>query len=65
MYKLNFKEAEEPEIMLPTFIGSWRKQGSSRNTFNSASLTLIKVLTVKITTNCGTLLKKTETLPVV
>jgi len=29
MTKLAFKEAEEPEIKLPTFIGSWRKQGSS------------------------------------
>ena len=32
MYKLDFKELEEPEIKLPTFIGSWRKQGSSRKT---------------------------------
>ena len=38
MYKLSFKEAEEPEIKLPTFIGSWRKQGSSRKT-STASLT--------------------------
>ena len=27
MYKLGFEEAEEPEIKLPTFAGSWRKQG--------------------------------------
>ena len=27
MYKLGFEEAEEPEIKLPTFVGSWRKQG--------------------------------------
>ena len=26
MYKLRFKEAEEPEIKLPTFLGSWKKQ---------------------------------------
>ena len=25
MYKLGFKEAEEPEFKLLTFIGSWRK----------------------------------------
>ena len=25
MYKLGFKEAEEPEIKLPTSVGSWRK----------------------------------------
>ena len=30
MYKLGFKEAEEPEIELPTFVGSWREQRSSR-----------------------------------
>ena len=24
-----FKEVEEPEIKLPTFVGSWRKRGSS------------------------------------
>ena len=25
MYKLGLEKAEEPEIKLPTFIGSWRK----------------------------------------
>ena len=30
MYKLGFEEIEEPEIKLPTFMGSWRKQESSR-----------------------------------
>ena len=30
MYKLGFKVAEESEIKLPTFLGSLRKQGSSR-----------------------------------
>ena len=29
MYKLDFEEAEEPEITLPTFIGSWRRKGIS------------------------------------
>ena len=60
MYKLDFKELEEPEIKLPTFIGSWRKQGSSRKASNSASLTMLKLLTVQITTNCGKLLKRWE-----
>ena len=32
MYKLGFKEAEEPEIKLSTFVGLWRKKGSSRKT---------------------------------
>ena len=30
MYKLGFEKAEEPEIKLPTLVGSWRKQGNSR-----------------------------------
>ena len=59
MYKLGFKEAEEPEVKLPTLVGSWRKkQENSRKT--SASLTMLKPLTVWITTNCGKLLKTWE-----
>ena len=30
MNKLGFEKAEEPEIKLATFVGSWRKQGNSR-----------------------------------
>ena len=60
MYKLCFKEAEEPEIKLPAFIGSWRKQGNFRRTFTSISLTMLKPLTVWITTNCGKFLKRWE-----
>ena len=37
MYKLGFEEAVGPQIELPTFVGSWRKQGSSTKTV--ASLT--------------------------
>ena len=61
------KHIEEPEIKLSTFFGSWRKQGSSRKTSTSASLTVPKPLTVWITTNCGKFLKRCEyqiTLPV-
>ena len=43
MYKLSFKEAEEPEIKLSKFDGSWRKQGSSRKISTSALLTSPKV----------------------
>ena len=46
MYKLGLHKAEEPEIKLPTFMGSWRKQESSRKTSTSASLTMLKLLTV-------------------
>ena len=44
IHKLGFEEAEEPEIKLPTFVGSWRKQGSSRKTATSVSLTMQKPL---------------------
>ena len=50
-YKLGFKEAEEPESKLPTFVGSWTKQRSSRKTSTSASLTMLKPLTVWIIIN--------------
>ena len=32
MFKLVLEKAEEPEIKLPTCVGSWRKQRSSRKT---------------------------------
>ena len=55
-----FKKAEEPEIKLPTSFGSWKKQESSRETSTSASLTMLKPLTVWITTKCGKFLKRWE-----
>ena len=58
MYKLDFEKANEPEMKLPTFVGSYRKQGDSRKTSTSSSLTRQKPLTVWITTNCGKLLKR-------
>jgi len=51
MFKLDLEKAEEPEIKLPTSVGSWKKQESSRKTFISALLTMPKPLTVWITTN--------------
>ena len=44
MYKLGLEKAEKPEIKLPTFTGLWRKQGNSRKTSTSASLTKLKPL---------------------
>ena len=61
MYKLDLERAEEPEIKLPTFIGSWRIpekfQGIPEKTSISSSLTIQKPLAVWITTNCGIFLK--------
>ena len=60
MFKLVLEKAEEPEIKLPTFAGSWKKQESSRKTSISALLTMPKPLTVWITTNCGKFWKRWE-----
>ena len=45
-----FKKAEEPEIKLPTYAESLKKQESSRKTSASALLTMPKPLTVWTTT---------------
>ena len=36
--QLDLEKAEKPEIKLPTFAGSWKKQESSRKTFISGLL---------------------------
>ena len=63
MFKLVFEKAEEPEIKLPTSIGSEKKQENYRKTSTSASLTMLKPLTVWITTNCGKFFKRWNTRP--
>ena len=50
MFNLDLEKAEEPEI-LPTSSGSSKKQESCRKTSTSVSLTVLKSLTVWITTN--------------
>ena len=57
---LDSEKAEEPEIKLPTSVGSLKKQVSSRKISTSALLTMPKPLTMWITTNCGKLLKRWE-----
>ena len=47
MFKWDLEKAEEPEIILPTSIGSLKKQENSRKTSTSALLTMLKPLTVK------------------
>ena len=54
MFKLDLEKAEEPEIKLPTSVGSLKKQESSGKTSTSVSLTTLKPLTVWITTNWKT-----------
>ena len=58
MFNLHFKREEKPEIKLPTSIESKKKQDNFRKT--SASFTMLKPLTVWITTNCGKFLERWE-----
>ena len=53
MFKLVLEKAEEPEIKLPAYVGSPKKQESSRKISTSALLTKPKPLTVLVTANCG------------
>ena len=39
MFKLDLKKAEEPDIKLPTSVGSLKKQENSRKAYTSALLT--------------------------
>ena len=48
-----FREVEEPEIKLPTSIGSSKKQENVEKLFTSALLTMPKPLTLWTTTNNG------------
>ena len=57
MFKLDLEKAEEPEIKLPTSVGSLKKQENSRETSTSALLTMPKPLAVWITTNWKILLE--------
>ena len=58
--ELVLEKTEEPEISLPTYTGSWKKQESSRKMSVSALLTIPKPLTVWITRNCGKFWKRWE-----
>ena len=60
MFKLGLEKTEEPEIKLPTSIGSSKKQESSRKTSISALLTSPKPLIVWTTTNCRKFWKRWE-----
>ena len=60
MFKLVLEKAEEPEIKLPTSIGSSKKQENSRKRSTSASLTRLKPLTVWIRANYEKFLKSWE-----
>ena len=60
MYKLDLGKAEEPEKKSPTSAEFRKSKRIQENTSTSASLTMLKPLTMWITTNCGKFLKRWE-----
>ena len=60
MFKLDIEKVKEPEIKLPTSVGSLKKQESSREISTSALLTMPKPFIVWITVNCGKFFKRWE-----
>ena len=58
MYKLNVQKAEEPEVKLSTLIVIELRELKKKSTL--VSLTMLKPLTVWITTNCGKFFKRWE-----
>ena len=60
MYKLDLEKAEEPEIKLPTSIGSWKKQGNSTQKKSTSASSMLKPLTVWFTKICGIILVRWE-----
>ena len=53
MFKLDLEKTEEPEIKLPTFFGSLKKQKSSRKTSTYALLTVWIITNWKIPKEMG------------
>ena len=51
MFKLDLEKAKEPEIKLPTSVGSLKKQEFHKNVY-FCFIDYVKALTVWITTNC-------------
>ena len=61
-FQLDLEKAEESDIKLPIFIGLLKKQENSRKSSTSASLAMLKPLTVTvwITINSGKFFKRWE-----
>ena len=60
MYKLDLGKAEEPEKKSPTSAEFRKSKRIQEKTSTSASLTMLKSLTVWSTTNCEKFLKRQE-----
>ena len=60
MFKLDLEKTEEPEIKAP-ISNHWKKKREfQKKASTSALLTMLKSLTVWLTTNCGKILKRWE-----
>jgi len=57
MFKLDLEKAEVPEIKLPPFAGSQKKQENSRKNIYFCFIDCTKTF-VWVTTNCGKFLKR-------
>ena len=57
MFKLDLEKAEEPEIKLPTSVGSLKKQESFGERSTSSLLTMLKTLTIVNETEVDVLLE--------
>ena len=60
MFKLVLEKAEEPEIKLPTFVGSLKKQESSRKNIYFCFLDYTKAFDCVDPINCGKFWKRWE-----
>ena len=60
MFQLDLEKAEEPEVKLQHPLNHKKKLENTRKTSTSASLTILKPLTLWITTNCGKFWKRWE-----
>ena len=58
MLKLDLEKAEEPEIKLPTSVGSLKNRESSRKNIYFCFIDYAKSLIVWVTTNCGKVRKR-------
>ena len=58
MFKLYLEKAEEPEIKLPTSVGSLKKAREFQKNIYFCFIDYAKPLIVWITTNCGKFFKR-------
>ena len=63
MFKLDLEKAEEPEIKLPTSVGSYKKQENSRNTIYFCFIDCIEAFDCVDHNNCENALRDRNNIP--